>query len=195
MQRVYAAPFPTFQRRQMLFARCSCLFFALTAAACGNDDGAGRLQPAARGLDAAGHMHPGPHDRCPVCAMPTADSKEVAAIELTDGATHYFCGARCMLRAWLEPKAHLAAGERKVVRARAIDYFTGEHVDAAEVWWVAGADVTGAMGRMIVPLLGDAAVTKFRERHGAPLVFRLRDLDASLLQRATSSAPAGDEQR
>ncbi|MCC7396542.1 MAG: nitrous oxide reductase accessory protein NosL [Planctomycetes bacterium] len=179
----------------MSFARCCCSLLALLATACGNADDAQRLRPAARGIDAAGHMHPGPHDRCPLCAMPTADSLEVAAIELTDGATHYFCCTSCMLRAWLGPKAHLAAGERKVVRARAIDYFTGEHVDAAEVWWVAGADVTGAMGRMVVPLLGDAALTKFRERHGAPLVFRLRDLDAGLLQRATSSAPAGDEQR
>lgn len=179
----------------MLFSRRSFLVLALVAAACGGDGGAEILPSAERGIDAAGRMHPGPRDRCPICAMTTDDSKEVAAIELEGGITHYFCGASCMLQAWLAPKAHLAAGDRKIARARAIDYFTGEHVDAAEVFWVAGADVTGSMGRMIVPLLGESALAKFRERHGAPLVFRLRDLDANLLQRAISGAPAGDARR
>ena len=128
-------------------------------------------------------MHPGPEDRCPVCAMTTHDRKMVSAIELEDGATFYFCGPACLLQTWLRPEGYLGARGRRVVRGRTVDYFTGNHVDAESVHWVARSDVTGPMGRMIVPLSGDAALAKFKERHGGAIEFRLEDLDRALWQR------------
>ncbi|MBM4059736.1 MAG: hypothetical protein FJ265_01370 [Planctomycetes bacterium] len=195
--RVYAASLAAIQRHPMPApARWSCSLLALLAAACGGKTGdLVRLAPARRGIDAAGRMHPGPADRCPICAMTTDDSKGVAAIELDDGTAHYFCCAGCMLQAWLAPQEVLAAGTRRIARARAVDYFTGEHVDAAEVHWVAGSDAVGPMGRRIVPLQGDAALAKFRERHGGTVVFRLHELDSSLLQRAQRAAPEHDARR
>jgi nitrous oxide reductase accessory protein NosL len=170
----------------------SCALSAVLAA-CGGD--AGQLAAAAHGIDAAGRMHPGPEDRCPVCAMTTAERKLVSAIELDDGATFYCCGTRCLLRAWLAPQQFLAAGTRTIARARTVDYFTGEHVDAAAVHWVAGADLQGPMGKLIAPLLGDEALAKFRERHGGGIVFRLPELDEALWQRVVGGDAKGDAGR
>lgn len=143
------------------------------------------LRPAQTPVDAQGHMHPGPRDRCPVCAMSTEDKRMVSALQLQDGATYYFCGPMCMLQAWLEPQRHLGAAEANIQRAITREYFTGEPVDASEVLWIPGSDVSGPMGHMIVPVKGEDAAARFRERHGGAEPFRLEVLDAAMWKRIT----------
>lgn len=144
---------------------------------------AAKIQVAAEGIDADGHMHPGDADRCPVCAMKTKDKKMVSAIELEGGDTHYFCGTGCMMRSWLHPDHFLAAGGKKPKRAVTVDFFTGKHIDANQALWIAGSDVTGPMGRMIVPVMGEEAAKKFRERHGGHEPFKLSELDDAMWQK------------
>ena len=172
-------------------SRMSALLVALVltgiVAGCGGDqtteDAAAAANKAAgpvaagQGLDAAGHMHPGPDDRCPVCAMTTHDKKFASAIELDDGRNYYFCGTGCLMKSWLHPEVYLAAGEAGVTRAVTTEYFTGEHVDATTVTFVAGSDIVGPMGPMIVPLADAAAVARFQERHGGKITFTLPELD------------------
>ena len=133
--------------------------------------------PALVGLSADGTMNPSEADRCPVCAMSTADKPMASAVELEDGRTYYFCGTGCMLWANLHTEEYLAVGPEAISRAMTRDYFTGLPLDAAEAYWIAGSDVVGAMGPMLVPLADEADIATFRERHGGTRVFRLDDLD------------------
>lgn len=151
----------------------------LAAAGCGGSTNDQRTGPTAAklGLDAEGRMQPGPDDRCPVCAMTTHDRKMGSAIELEDGRTFYTCGTGCMLKCWLHPEVYLGAGEIGVKRAVTTEFFTGQHVDATSVVWVAGSDVVGPMGPMIVPLADESAAASFRERHGGTNTFGLDELD------------------
>ncbi len=166
----------------------------------GQDAGANADQSAtpvaaAESIGADGEMHPSEEDRCPVCAMTTHDRKMGAAIELSDGRTFYFCGPGCMLKSALHPDVFLGAGDATVERAVVTDFFTGNHVDASDVTWVAGSDVVGPMGSMIVPVVGDDALAAFLERHGGDTTFKWADLDEALWAKVTSKTakPQGGE--
>lgn len=151
---------------------------------------AGPLAPAAVPLDPDGRMHIGPADRCPVCAMrPARYLKSACAIQLADGRTFYFCETGCMLRAWLHPDIHLGADKRALARVVAREYFTGAHLDGNAAVWVAGSDVIGPMGPMIVPLDGDDHLAAFRRRHGGRVVFRLEALTEELWQKIFDRRP------
>jgi nitrous oxide reductase accessory protein NosL len=175
-------------------AAAAAVLCLLAAGCTGSDDAAmaGRPAPpaAATGLDADGHMHAGPDDRCPVCAMTVADKKLGSAVELADGRTWYTCGTGCLLKCWRNPEFYLGAGEQPVRRAVTRDFFTGEALDAAAAVWVAGSDVVGPMGPMIVPLANAEDAARFRERHGGTLEFRLEELDDALWERITGRQAA-----
>ncbi len=140
---------------------------------------------AAVAIGTDGQMHPGETDRCPVCAMTTHDRKMGAAIELSDDRTFYFCGPGCMMKSWLHPEIFLGAKDVTVKRAIVTDFFTGEHVDATAVNWVAGSDVLGPMGPMIVPVVGKEALATFLERHGGKTTFSLAELDDAMWETLT----------
>ena len=149
---------------------------SLSASVC-----AGPLTPARVPLDADGTMHISPQDRCPVCAMrPARYPKSACAIQLTDGRTFYFCETGCMLRSWLHPDIHLGAAAGTLKRIVVREYFTGGYLDGHAAVWVAGSDVIGPMGPMIVPLYGEDHLAVFKRRHGGKTVFRLGDLNEAL---------------
>ena len=143
-------------------------------------------RPGVHPLDAKGHLHTSPGDRCPVCAMrPIKYPRFAAAIQLANGTTFYFCSAGCMLKAWLQPGIFLNRPTEDLERPVAQDYFSGEPVDARQVTWIAGSDVIGPMGPALVPLRESSHVEAFRRRHGATKIFRLEDLNSDNWERLT----------
>jgi nitrous oxide reductase accessory protein NosL len=58
----------------------------------------------------------------------------------------------------------------------ALEYLSGEALDARTVFWVSGSDVVGPMGPALVPLKNETHLEAFRQRHGAKHVFRLDEL-------------------
>lgn len=138
-------------------------------------------RPGAQPLTSAGQMQPQPGDRCPVCAMPVDQHRKlVAALELTDGRTYYFCGTGCLLRTWLHPEQLLRVPREQLSRAVVREHFTGRPLDARSVVWIAGSDVVGPMGPAFVPLADEAAAATFRRRHGGQHTFSLDELTDEL---------------
>jgi copper chaperone NosL len=142
--------------------------------------------PAKQGLSATGAMQIDAADRCPVCGMaPHKHPKFASAISLKDGTTHYFCGTGCMMRGHLHPEVYLGVEAAQLDKHVTPEYFGGKHIDAFSAWWVAGSDVAGPMGPMLVPLASEADVTTFKGRHGGGQVFQLEALDDALFQTLT----------
>lgn len=137
--------------------------------------------PAREGLGDGGAFNLSKSDRCPVCGMfPARRPKHAAAMVLRDGRTYYFCSNGCLLRAWHLSETHLGVAADAVNQMRVRDYFSGLTVSAEAVWWVAGSDVIGPMGRAFVALDSPGAVKAFKERHGGSHVFKLEQVDQQL---------------
>ncbi len=133
--------------------------------------------PGAKPIDAHGHMQISGTDRCPVCAMVVVKHPKFAsAIQLVSGDTYYFCGTGCMLKTWLHPEIILKVRRDQMKRAVTRDYFTGEPFDAEQAYWVAGSDIVGPMGKVIVPVKVRKNVEVFRKRHGGNPPFLMKDL-------------------
>jgi nitrous oxide reductase accessory protein NosL len=108
--------------------------------------------------------------RNPLCA---------AGLRLADGRTFYFCSNRCLLTAWRQPHRHLGANAR-IDRMVVLDYFSGKPLDGLTAWWIAGSDVIGPMGPVLVTLESEQDVKAFQRRHGGTQVFKPGQIDASL---------------
>ena len=136
-----------------------------------------RPAAAVQGLDEHDALRPGEHDRCPVCAMvPAKRPRNAAAIELTDGATYYFCGTGCMIRSWRHPEVYLGTTPDQLARPVVQEYFDGAPIDARAAVWVAGSDVVGPMGPALVPLRSEEDAATFEERHVGKHRFQLDGL-------------------
>lgn len=155
---------------------------------CGGD--AARAVPAEKPLGEDGRLQLSQGDRCPVCAMPVADHpKTAAAIQLSGGQTYYFCGTGCLIKSWLHPEVYLGVDRSRLSRAVVQDYFTGAPLDALKAKWVAGSDVVGPMGPMLVPLKDAAALATFKERHGGKTDFSLDGLTDAAFRAITGKSP------
>jgi copper chaperone NosL len=120
-------------------------------------------------------------DRCPVCGMfPVKWPQSAAGMMLVDGRTFYFCGNGCMLRTWRDAQVHLDISRSLIQRMVVQDYFSGEPLDAAAAFWVAGSDVIGPMGPALVALKTMQEVDHFKSRHGGRIVFQLDQMDDAL---------------
>ena len=177
--------------RRIHFFRPGLLCIVLVIGlAVGAGSAAGPL-PGREPLGPDGRLRIGEEDRCPVCAMlPIRYPRFAAAIELQDGRTFYFCSPGCMLKAWLHPDIFLRVEKRHIKRPVTLEYFSGEALDAREVFWVSGSDVVGPMGPALVPLKHDKHLEAFRRRHGAKQIFRLDDLDHDNWETLTGKQPS-----
>jgi copper chaperone NosL len=143
------------------------------------------------GLEEDGRLRISVEDRCPVCGMAVhVHPKNAAAIELQSGESFYFCGAGCMMKAWLHPEIFLGHPKQALKRAVALDYFDGTPLDALLARWVAGSDVVGPMGPALVPLAGEEDQATFIQRHGGARTFTLGELDDALWEAITGKKAA-----
>lgn len=162
------------------------LLFGLAATGSAAGPVAGR-----HALHPDGRLRIADEDRCPVCAMlPVRYPRFAAAIELQDGRTYYFCSPGCMLKAWLHPDIFLGTQASQLKRPVALEYLSGEALDARGVYWVSGSDVVGPMGPALVPLKNDTHLEAFRRRHGAKHVFRLDELTHDNWETLTGKQPS-----
>jgi nitrous oxide reductase accessory protein NosL len=85
-----------------------------------------------------------------------------------------------MLKAWLHPEIFLRSTRPALSLAVVRDYFSGQQVDAQDVFWIAGSDVIGPMGPAMIALQGNHSVDAFLKRHGGSKVFQLHELNDDL---------------
>jgi nitrous oxide reductase accessory protein NosL len=178
-------------KRTLLFFSLLCLT-PLLGAGCQKEAAAPQeatAVPAKKALGADGQMHLDAEDHCPVCGMTVGPERKFAsAMQLKDGTTYHFCGTGCMLKGWLHPEVFLGKDRAQVKRAVTPEYFEGAYIDAGAAWWVAGSDVRGPMGAVIVPLKSEDDVKTFQQRHGGGEVFRLKELDDARWKSITGKA-------
>ena len=109
------------------------------------------------------------HPRCAECGMATGrDPKWEAGVTTADGKALVFDTPRCLLR-WLRSE-----GARGAAGPWVTEYYSSRKAPAAFVYYVIGSDVSGPMGREVVPVSTRPSAERFMAEHHGTAV---RDFD------------------
>ncbi len=127
---------------------------------------------------------PGPRDKCPVCGMFVAKFPQwVAVVTFKDGARSFTDGPKDALRLLADLK-RLGGGRTpdQVSSCLVKDYYSLRPVEAREAFYVVGSDVTGPMGRELVPFATRADAEAFTREHHGQGILRYADLTPARLK-------------
>lgn len=117
-------------------------------------------------------------DKCPVCGMFVYKyPKWVAVIELADGTSYFYDGAKDMFKHYMDiPKYTPRKAGQEIVSLEVTDYYAVELIDAKEAWYVIGSDVFGPMGHELIPFETQASAQEFLEDHKGTHILRFQDV-------------------
>ncbi len=126
-------------------------------------------------------------DECHVCGMVVLDFPGAKGQAVEKGSVKNFCSTGEMIGWWLQP-------ENRVLDARLyvhdMAHGSWEHpdddylIDAKTAWYVAGTQLKGAMGAVLVSFADEAAARKLADEHGGR-VLRFEEIDQAVLQEAS----------
>ena len=131
---------------------------------------------------AAGCSPPGA--RCAKCGMPVDDHPRwVAGAVTAAGAGERFCCPRCLF-AWRGSARGTGSHDLWVT-----EYYSQKQTPVADVLFVMGSDVTGPMGKSLVPVAGPGAAERFREDHHGTRLLRVEEITPELLRELAGKPP------
>lgn len=123
-------------------------------------------------------------ERCRKCGMPVAQyPRWVAGLTNAAGQEERFCCERCMFAHWRSPQG---AGKRD---AWVTEYYTQKRMPVSEVFFVAGSDVTGPMGRALVPVSGREAAERFLKDHHGSRLYTADEITLEVLREIADPVP------
>jgi nitrous oxide reductase accessory protein NosL len=107
----------------------------------------------------------------------------IAGLTNSTGAQERFCCERCMF-------AHLRSPEGAEDRnAWVTEYYTQRRMPVGEVLFVMGSDVTGPMGKALVPIAGRAQAELFMKDHYGSRILTADEITLEVL-REVAGKPA-----
>jgi copper chaperone NosL len=117
-------------------------------------------------------------DKCPVCGMFVYKyPKWVAVIELADGISYFYDGAKDMFKHYMNVSKYTPGKSgHEIVSLEVTDYYAVALIDAKEAWYVIGSDVFGPMGHELIPFENQASAQEFLEDHKGTRILRFQDV-------------------
>jgi len=126
--------------------------------------------------ESAGFTPPEDSERCPVCGMFVAPyATWIAEVVLVDQPPLYFDGPKDLFNYLLTRASYPPSSQPELAAVFVTEYYTQQHLPAEAVYFVAGSDVLGPMGKELVPIEGEEALTSFLLDHGGERVMRYED--------------------
>lgn len=125
--------------------------------------------------------------RCAKCGMLVDDHPRWVAGAITAaGIEQRFCSPRCLF-AW-----HLGPHGTGSHDLWVTEYYSQERTPATNVLFVLGSDVTGPMGKALVPVAGPGAAERFRADHHGSRLLHAGDITPELLREIAGKPPEPD---
>ncbi len=117
-------------------------------------------------------------DKCPVCGMFVYKyPKWVAVIELADGTSYFYDGAKDMFKHYMNVSKYTPSkAGQDIVSLEVTDYYAVPLIDAKEAWYVIGSDVFGPMGHELIPFETQVSAKEFLEDHKGTHILRFQDV-------------------
>jgi copper chaperone NosL len=116
-------------------------------------------------------------DRCRKCGMLVDQHPRwIAGLSNPAGKEERFCCERCMLVHLRSPQG---AGSRD---AWVTEYYSQKRMPIGDVLFVMGSDVTGPMGKALVPIAGRTAAEQFLQDHHGQRILAAGEITAEVLR-------------
>ncbi len=127
---------------------------------------------------------PGEKDKCPVCGMFVSPYPAWTCwATLKGGGVLFFDGPKDLFT-YLHNTEKYTPGRTRadIAEIRVKGYYRLAPVDAAAALYVIGSDVTGPMGRELVPLASQAEAAEFMKDHQGKKILRSGDITPEVLK-------------
>ena len=123
----------------------------------------------------SGHrIHVPKNAKCPVCGMFVAKYPRWATMIVdSTGQKVYFDGVKDMMR-YIQ--------NHPFKRAYVSDYYSGQTIDATRAWYVLGSDVTGPMGKELIPFGSKEEALRFMKDHRGQKVLGFSQITPEVLK-------------
>jgi len=128
-------------------------------------------------------------DRCRKCGMLVDDHPRwIAGLVNSSGKEERFCCPRCMFAHLRSPRG---TGSRD---AWVTEYYGQKRTPIGDVFFVMGSDVTGPMGKALVPISGRAAAEQFLKDHHGTRLLTASDITVEVLKEIAGKPPGSSVQ-
>lgn len=122
--------------------------------------------------------------KCPVCGMFVAKYPYwTASLTFKDSQIFYFDGPKDLFKFYLNPGRYGSSWKQADVAAVHVkDYYSLSFIDGRQAYFVIGSDVSGPMGRELIPFAKKEDAEGFLKDHGGKKIVRFPEITASLLK-------------
>lgn len=129
-------------------------------------------------------LKPSGKDKCPVCGMYVSKYPDfLAQIIFKDGSYAMFDGPKDMFKYYLNMKIYNPSKTKADIKSVYVnDYYTLSPVDGLKAYFVIGSDVTGPMGRELIPFAKEADAKEFMKDHNGKALLRFNEVTAVMLK-------------
>ena len=129
-------------------------------------------------------LKPAAKDKCAVCGMFVAKYPDfLAQIVFKDGSYAMFDGPKDMFKYYLNMKTY--SPSKKVFDIDSVyvtDYYALAPVDARKAYFVTGSDISGPMGRELIPFGKEADAKEFLKDHKGKAMVRFSEVTVAMLK-------------
>jgi nitrous oxide reductase accessory protein NosL len=132
-----------------------------------------------------GRLKPDKQEKCPVCGMFVYKYPDwTAQIVFNDKSQFYFDGVKDLFKFVLHlDKYHPGRSAADIASIRVTDYYDVVAIDGRSAHYVVGSDVTGPMGRELIPFASGQAALEFSKDHGGTAVLTYEQITPAVIDR------------
>lgn len=140
------------------------------------------LATAGAAAEPPGFVKPGERDRCPVCGMFVARHPDwVAQIHFKGGGREFFDGVKDLCLYYFGMRSSGGGrGPGDVTAVYVNDFYTLEPIDGKTAFYVVGSDVTGPMGKELIPFAHRDDAEEFRRDHAGRRIVVFDEIEREL---------------
>jgi nitrous oxide reductase accessory protein NosL len=133
----------------------------------------------------AGNPMPAPSskDKCAVCGMFVIHYQNwISSIRLKKGSIAYFDGPKDMFTYYLNLEKYAPAAKKsEITEVFVKDYYSVKPIDARKAYFVTGSDVSGPMGKELVPFFSQSDAQAFKTDHKGNRIYRFNEITSETL--------------
>jgi copper chaperone NosL len=128
--------------------------------------------------------------KCPACGMRVAEFTHWhTQMVYEDGTNDAFCAVKCLMAVYLDPGKFKT--KKKVKALYAKDYYSLAWHDMKAMFYVEGSDITGPMGKDLVPFSDKGQANGFLKDHNGLKIYGFEEITPELIQKLRNKKGKG----